>query len=367
MKSQLFDRYLFDYCDDDLSPALREKIDKHLQECSYCSNQVKLTVLENEVLRDQSDMPILAFDFTDRVMHQITKSEQSISTGHKWTARPVAMKAGKFAKAAAAVGLVVLVAVLAPHIMPFQENAQVADAPSIVSNQRQIVATDIAESGAEIQADTKELAYNESIQVAEPETKRTPASDSNQVVDTSPLLNESARQFTDQDEAGQVAMVDESYSKNARDTIGGLPVAMYSQSSQLQSSSRQGGINIPPEQANKAISLPTPPQVLDSFTLINTVNSYSPDGSVIMYQYTDKNRRSLNIALKSAPDQEPILMRSQATAETMLRSAPEDQSAADQEVAYNIDIAGKTYLVTLGGTLSPQELSELMNEISFEP
>ena len=55
MKCQLFDRYLFDYCDDDLSPVLREKIDKHLQECSNCSNKVKLTVLENEVLRDNSD------------------------------------------------------------------------------------------------------------------------------------------------------------------------------------------------------------------------------------------------------------------------------------------------------------------------
>ena len=74
MKCQLFDRYLFDYCDDDLSPVLREKIDKHLQECTNCSNKVKLTVLENEVLRDNSDLPLLAGDFTNRVMHQITNS-----------------------------------------------------------------------------------------------------------------------------------------------------------------------------------------------------------------------------------------------------------------------------------------------------
>lgn len=367
MKCQLFDKYLFDYCDNDLSPALREKIDKHLQECSSCSNQVKLTVLENEVLRDNSDLPVLAGDFTNRVMHQITKSEQAASMGHKWTAGPGAMKASKFALAAAAVGLVVLVAVLAPHIMPFQDNAQVADAPSIVSNQKQIAATDMGKSVTELQMGSEELAQDQSIQGTEPVIERTRSADSNQVMNTSPLLTESGRQLTAQGWTGQVAMADELSSTDTLDATGNLPGAMYSPPSQLEFSSRQGGSYIPPEQANKASNLPTPPKVVDSFTLINTVNSYAPDGSVIMYQYTDNNRRSLNIALKSAPEQEPIMMSSQAAAETMLRSAPQDQSAANQEVVYSINIGGKTYLVTLGGTLPPEELSEMVDDISFEP
>lgn len=365
MKCQLFDKYLFDYCDDDLSPVLREKIDKHLQECSNCRNQVKLTVLENEVLRDNSDLPILAGDFANRVMQQITISEQAASMGHKWTARPGAMKASRFAMAAAAVGLVVLVAVLAPHIIPLQDNTQVADAPSIVSDQRQIAITDLGESETEMQVETKELAQKRSIQITEPLAERNATADSYQVADTSPLTVETARQFADQDGVGQVAMVDESYNTDTRDVIGSLPAAMYSQSSQLQSSSRQGGINIPPEQANKVTSLPTRPQVPDSFTLINTVNSYSTDGSVIIYHYRDKNRRSINIAIKSALDPEPIMI-SQASTEAALRSVPEVDSEATQQVNYSIDIDGKTYQVTLGGTLTPEELSELMNEISFE-
>ena len=274
-------------------------------------------------------------------------------------------KAGRFAMAAAAVGLVVLVAVLAPHIMPFQENAQVADTPSVVSDQRQIAITDLGESETEMQVETKELANKISIQITEPLAERNATADSYQVADTSPLTVETARQFADQDGVGQVAMVDESYNTDTRDVIGSLPAAMYSQSSQLQSSSRQGGINIPPEQANKVTSLPTRPQVPDSFTLINTVNSYSTDGSVIIYHYRDKNRRSINIAIKSALDPEPIMI-SQASTEAALRSVPEVDSEATQQVNYSIDIDGKTYQVTLGGTLTPEELSELMNEISFE-
>jgi hypothetical protein len=363
MKCQLFDKYLFDYCDDNLAPVLREKIDQHLQECSNCRNQVKLTILENEVLRDNSDLPILSGDFANRVMHQITISEQAASIGHKRPARPGAMKASRFAMAAAAVGLVVLVAVLAPHIMPLQENVQVADAPSIVADQKQIAATDMSKSGTEISAGSKDIAQNKSIQVTEPVTELTGTAYSDQVVDTSPPLTESARQLTD-----QVAMADVSYSTDTLDATANPPEAMYSQPSQFQSTtSRQGALYIPPDQANKASNLPSPPQVLDGFTLINTVNSYSSDGSVIIYNYTDKDRRSLNIALKNAPDQEPILMRSQATAETMLRSVPEDDSAASQQVEYSTDIGGKTYLVTLGGTLSLAELSKMINEISFGP
>lgn len=367
MKCQLFDKYLFDYCDDDLSPVLREKIDKHLQECSGCSNQVKLTVLENEVLRDNSDLPILAGDFTNRVMQQITISEQAASMGHKWTARPGAMKASRFAMAAAAVGLVVLVAVLAPQIIPLQENVQVADAPSIVSDQKQIAATDMRKSGTEIEVGSEDMAQNKSIQVTEPVTELTGTANSDQVVDTSPPLTESTRQLTVEGWHDQVAMADESYGTDTLEATGNQPEAMYSQPSQFQSTSRQGAVYIPPDQANKASNLPSPPQVLDSFTLINTVNSYSTDGSVIIYNYTDKDRRSLNIALKNAPDQEPILMRSQTTAETMLRSVPEDDSAASGQIDYSIDIGGKTYLVTLGGTLSLEELSKMIDEISFEP
>ena len=76
MNCQRYDKYIFDYCEDNLSPALKEQIDKHLQECYYCKNQVKLTHLENAVLGDKSDLPSLADDFTDRVMQHIVGFRQ---------------------------------------------------------------------------------------------------------------------------------------------------------------------------------------------------------------------------------------------------------------------------------------------------
>ncbi len=60
-----------DYCDDSVSPQTYLKISKHLKECPACQQLYQLTRLENEVLRDTSDIPDLSPDFTARVMESI--------------------------------------------------------------------------------------------------------------------------------------------------------------------------------------------------------------------------------------------------------------------------------------------------------
>jgi len=60
-----------DYCDDSVSPQTYLKISKHLKECPACQQLYQLTRLENEVLRDTSDIPALSPDFTARVMDSI--------------------------------------------------------------------------------------------------------------------------------------------------------------------------------------------------------------------------------------------------------------------------------------------------------
>ncbi len=60
-----------DYCDDSVSPQTYLKISKHLKECPACQQLYQLTRLENEVLRDISDVPALSDDFTARVMESI--------------------------------------------------------------------------------------------------------------------------------------------------------------------------------------------------------------------------------------------------------------------------------------------------------
>ena len=49
-----------DYCDDSVSPQTYLKISKHLKECPTCQQLYQLTRLENEVLRDTSDIPPLS-------------------------------------------------------------------------------------------------------------------------------------------------------------------------------------------------------------------------------------------------------------------------------------------------------------------
>lgn len=60
-----------DYCDDSVSPQTYLKISKHLKECPACQQLYLLIRLENEVLRDTSDIPALSPDFTARVMESI--------------------------------------------------------------------------------------------------------------------------------------------------------------------------------------------------------------------------------------------------------------------------------------------------------
>ena len=67
---------LDDYCDDSVSPQTYLKISKHLKECPACQQLYQLTRLENEVLRDASDVPTLDPDFTARVMASIGSAGQ---------------------------------------------------------------------------------------------------------------------------------------------------------------------------------------------------------------------------------------------------------------------------------------------------
>lgn len=71
MDCQELNNQIFDYCDDSVSPQAYLKISKHLKECDSCQQVYQWTRLENEVLRDTSDIPDLPADFTPRIMAAI--------------------------------------------------------------------------------------------------------------------------------------------------------------------------------------------------------------------------------------------------------------------------------------------------------
>lgn len=71
MDCQELSKHIYDYCDDSVSPQMYLKVKKHLRDCPSCQQLYKLTRLENEVLRDTTDIPALSPDFTSRVMGSV--------------------------------------------------------------------------------------------------------------------------------------------------------------------------------------------------------------------------------------------------------------------------------------------------------
>ncbi len=71
MNCQQIDEYLFAYCDEKLSPELRSLIDEHLDGCEICQNMVRITRMENQILTDAADIPLLSEDFSGQVMRSI--------------------------------------------------------------------------------------------------------------------------------------------------------------------------------------------------------------------------------------------------------------------------------------------------------
>lgn len=71
MDCQELNNHIFDFCDDSTSPQMYLKISKHLKDCPHCRAVYQLTRLENDVLRDTSDIPALPDDFTSRVIGSV--------------------------------------------------------------------------------------------------------------------------------------------------------------------------------------------------------------------------------------------------------------------------------------------------------
>ena len=71
MDCQELSKHIYEYCDDSVSPQMYLRVKKHLKDCPSCQQLYKLTRLENEVLRDTTDIPALSPDFTSRVMGSV--------------------------------------------------------------------------------------------------------------------------------------------------------------------------------------------------------------------------------------------------------------------------------------------------------
>jgi hypothetical protein len=362
-----FNMYVFDYCEDNLSPALKEQMDKHLRECSCCSSQVKLTYLENEVLRDKSDLPILADDFTARVMQHIIGAEQVLPFDSKASKKPGNIKARGLTWAAA-VGLIVLLAIFAPQVLPYHQSTRIADNPPVGSEQHM---ENSAADKMQIQSQTKyENEPSNDYKSAQPLPDAAEKQNSIQIADVDLKSVAPSEELPNDDQPVTISMsaaVDTQLydvSSTETESTASADIMYFKTSDDIQAPSRWGSINARSGMANGYTSIPVPHQIPDNFTLINTVNSYSTEGSAVEYHYTDKTNRSLIITLQKN-DQEPVMRYHEPGSAEILRGSADNTSKKDLEITYQVNFNNQAYQVTLKGSLSAEDLVNLAEVITF--
>jgi hypothetical protein len=82
MDCQQFYKHLWGYADHNIPKSLEKTLDKHCLECEDCARAYRLTVIENSVLQNKSDIPDLAEDFTAKIMNTVYQNhnqDKSIS------------------------------------------------------------------------------------------------------------------------------------------------------------------------------------------------------------------------------------------------------------------------------------------------
>ena len=67
---------IYAFYDGTLAPNLSAKIALHLDECEPCRNHSRLIWMENEALKDTSDLPDLRPDFTAMVINSLGSAKK---------------------------------------------------------------------------------------------------------------------------------------------------------------------------------------------------------------------------------------------------------------------------------------------------
>lgn len=340
-------------------------MDEHLRECPRCNNQVKLTDLENQVLRDKSDLPALADDFTARIMQQIIGAEQAATIHFTWSKKPFPSRVRKIAVTAAAAGLILVLAVFAQQIIPYA-GTQVADSPPVgIGN-----SSTLESSNNDLRSEPE---MNETAVIAGKTQKEQSAlrTMSSEEADASAATEEpSARVSSTPNKVSaadqvtlQLAMAENteavSYDAESTGSVTGAtttpPEMMFRKNREVNSPSRQGFVSEGENQKDTTEDLPKPTQVPDTFTLMKVIKNYTDaKGSIIEYHYASTDNRSLVISLNYVKTPEPITLMNKDVMSSEPVNYPEKVTLSPFELAYTIEVGGETYQVTLNGDLSAE-------------
>lgn len=117
MNCQQIDKYLFEYCNNKLSPESQQEFTDHLQCCESCKVLVDITLLEDDILKEAADLPLLKDDFTQRVIQQVSIAPHLVDASVQSTTASRPKKASRFYLGGAVAAAVILLALFIPGIL----------------------------------------------------------------------------------------------------------------------------------------------------------------------------------------------------------------------------------------------------------
>jgi len=139
MNCRQVDDYIYAYCDNTLSPEQRILFDRHLKDCEVCRNKLRLTLLENEILKDPGDIPALSEDFNCRLMKTIKSNNKITQQNDEKLGFSKAMNAFKTRLPcpviiSTAIAVILLLVIFIPGITDMRTGFNVADNNGVKNN-----------------------------------------------------------------------------------------------------------------------------------------------------------------------------------------------------------------------------------------
>ncbi|MDD3852107.1 MAG: zf-HC2 domain-containing protein [Syntrophomonadaceae bacterium] len=334
MKCQHVDRYIYDFCDNRLSPDIHNEIESHLRECEPCRLKAELTQLENEVLSDKSTIPALSGNFTDKVMENLSPRMSGTVAYHKTI--PSRFKISDLAWTAALMAIVLLMIVIAPQLIPGEKQLQVADQPEIIMKDEALVGNrantvKIVDSGKAVPGNSAEKQFFDCAGTVSEPTDKT----SKEPQQVAMALNYSAPIANNQ--------VTDNHTESAtpsRKSVSAVPAP----------------ISAAPANAE----FPYPVNIPASYCFTNADRI---DNRTAQYSYRDAGQRELSVIvtnLQSKSDDIKTAMLSDNLSRDEARVNPESNP---NEIVFEINGVG--YAATLSGNISVEEVKDLTKVLKF--
>ena len=338
MKCQHVNRYLYDFCDNSLSPDIQNQINNHLHECESCRLKVQLTQLENEVLSDKSTIPPLSDNFTDKVMENLNLRMASSAVTNR-NKVPSLFKTGNLAWTAALMAIVLLMIVIAPQVIPNENQLQIAD-----QSENNIDGQALVENRAK----TFKTMKNDKVDPEISTTKEYHDSKEPLIKPTGKISNEKQ----------QVAMVlndsvpinDNQFTNNQSESA--LP-------SRNSVSSAPASASIGPANAE----FPYPINIPASY---NFTNADKIDNRTVQYSFSESGQRELSVIVTNVQSNSGDLNNAKIAmnSDTLLRNEFNTSTELNpDEIIFEIN--GVRYAASLSGNISSEEANELMKVINF--